>query len=620
MTVNQDTIFNELKLRIKLLDKQDEQMAGRMEEKLLLWLVSDTINQSDNIDELIYNFLERISVIRDISFSACCRVSDNTVSYLNSYSAHVEDATNDCFLTLSASLIHKLKSGPCFINFESFYSEGVYLKEDIPCNPKSVSIFPFQSLYIPFGIFVFVDEEKTSESLASISIVIKQIINMAIERLEKLTTLEELKELNISFEKKLRDRTKKLGDNNKLLKKEIKEIKEKEKGLIKAKTSFDETVEYQLPYLMNISHEIRTPLNGILGFTELIRNNDIVGQDKEKYINIIKSCGKSLIKIIDDVVSLSKIESNLIQIHKEDFPISKFMSELYDFFKNDELFKQRDNVELRLNLNFNGNTIINTDEKRLKQILENLIGNALKYTEEGHIEIGCKITEDENYNGGNKDILFFVKDTGIGIDPEFQEIIFDKFVKFEHDISRLFGGTGLGLTIAKDLTEKLGGKISFNSKSGTGSEFYFTLPASILVFNGNDKLLSKKELKEKYNWNGKRVLIVEDDEMSYIYLKEVLKSTKIDIIHAKDGKEAIEMAKANTNINIVLMDIKLPEMDGFEATKRIKEIREYLPIIAQTAYAMSDDYNKSLQIGCDDYISKPINRRKLLQSMDTLLK
>ncbi|MCD4663900.1 MAG: response regulator, partial [Bacteroidales bacterium] len=486
--------------------------------------------------------------------------------------------------------------------------------------PDFVSLFPFQSLSIPFGMFAFMGGGDEKENLSSISIVINQIINMAIEKLEKLTLLEELKELNISFEAKLQERTKKILDYNKQLKKEIRERKRIEKILLEEKEIAEKSEKMKSSFLSNMSHEIRTPINGILGFSEIIRNEHLLNDEKEKYTNIIKACGKSLLKIVDDAIDLSKIESEQVHLNVEELQITKFMTDLYDFFKNDELFKQKDKLELKLNINISGSSIFKTDKKKLWQILINLIGNAIKYTEEGFVEIGCRIKDGECFNGTNKDLLFFVKDSGIGIPKEMHESIFDRFVKIEHDISKLYGGTGLGLTITKNLVRLLGGEIWLKSEPTNGSEFYFTVPDSVVLTNGLENSISNVELKEKYNWNNKLVLIVEDDEMRYIYLREILKSTKINIVHAINGKQAVDIAFKNSDIDLILMDIKLPEMDGYEATQKIKNFRESVPVIAQTAYAMADDQQKSIQVGCDDYITKPINRYKLLKTMELLMK
>ncbi|MEZ5195238.1 MAG: response regulator [Bacteroidales bacterium] len=617
MAINQDSIFNELKLRIKLLEKQNNLKAELMEERLLLWLVSDTIHQAGNRDELFFSLLERIAAIREVPYSICCRISNNEQFLLSSYSAQTGEEFSSCLLDLSPELISKLKVGPIFLNQDQFELEGLKLVDNSFMQPYIVSIFPFQSLYIPFGFFAFAESKPYFQSLASMSLVVKQVIHMAIEKLDKLTMLEELKSLNVAFENKLRERIDKLNNVNEELKKEIHVLKSK--GAKDSLKPISSRVNINPSVLSNISHEIRTPLNGILGFSELLRENGIAAEEKDNFINIIKSCGKSLLKIVDDVIDYSKIESDQIAIKREDFSIAKFMTEIYDYFKNDELFRQREQVELRLNINVGANNLINADPKKLRQVLENLIGNAIKFTEKGYIEIGCKLSKEDQTDSGNRDIVFFVKDTGTGIEDEMKGLIFDEFFKIEHDISRLVGGTGLGLTIAKHIVEMSMGKIWFESEYGVGSEFYFTLPEAILPVPGTDKPITAKEIKTRYKWAGKKVLIVEDDEMSYVYLKEVLKSTKVEIFLARSGREAVEVIKKDQGFDLILMDIKLPEMDGFEATRRIKEIKNSIPVIAQTAYAMADDHQKSLEVGCDGYISKPINRRKLLQAMEILI-
>lgn len=616
MALHQDSIFNELRLRIKLLEKQNGLKAEQMEDKLLLWLVSDTISQAGDIDELLFNLLERICMIREIPYSACCKVSGNKISLLNHYTPHEEKYARILPFNLSPDLVDRLKSGPCFIDGNEMLDEGFNLSPTFFFSPESIAIFPFHSLSVPFGFFIFLYDEKTEQDISGLSIIIRQIIIMAIEKLDKLTLMEELKTLNASFDKKVRERTAELDNKYSQLKKELETLRHQSKsGKIPAE-SVVEVSEGGRSLLMNISHEIRTPLNGILGFTEIIRKTELECEEREKYVNIIKSCGKSILKIVDDVIDLSNIETGQVKVVKEDFPLGKFMTDIYDYFKNDELFRQKETVEIRLSMNLDGQSLIHSDRKRVWQVLINIIGNALKYTERGFIEIGCKIQETDHPKKGNHDLLFFIRDTGIGIDESIGDSIFDRFVKIEHEVSRLYGGTGLGLSIARDLAEMMEGRIWFDSEVGVGSQFYFLLPNSVSVFNGKDKLLSSKELKAKYNWLGKRVLIVEDDEMSFVYLKEVLKSTQIDILRAKNGNQAIELFEANPDIDLVLMDIKLPEMDGYEATRRIKQIRPMIPVIAQTAYAMADDQQKILQVGCDDYISKPINRRKLLQTIE----
>ncbi len=619
MSIHQDSILNELKLRIKLLEHQNEQQAEQMEDKLLLWLVTDTVSQAGNVDELLYGLLERICMIRGLTYAACCLISGEQVKILSQFTPHEERYSHDLPFNLSPELIDQIKSGPIFVDGNKMQDEGFVLSSTFFFSPESIAIFPFHNLTIPFGAFVFFYDEKTEQDIAGFSIVIRQIINLASEKLDKLTLLEELKSLNASFESKLFERTNELTEKNNHLQKEIKTLKQSISSIETAGSNEIVGAHPDDSLLQNIGHEIRTPLNGILGFAEMMRKPDVDSEEREKFINIIKICGKSILRIIDDVINISNIDSNQVIIVKEEFQLGKFMTDLYDYYKNDELYREKENVEINLTMNLEGNTLVNADRKRVWQVLMHLVGNALKYTDHGFVEIGCKIPDTGTPRKGQQDLLFFVRDTGVGIEKNRHDLIFERFYKIEHEISRLYGGTGLGLSIARDLAEMMDGKIWFDSEPGVGSQFYFLLPGSVQALDGKDKPLSSKELKAKYSWAGKRALVVEDDEMSFVYLKEVLKSTQIEIIHAKNGRLAVELFEANPDIALVLMDIKLPEMDGYEATVKIKQIRPDIPVIAQTAYAMADDQQKILQAGCDEYISKPINRRKLLQTIDALL-
>lgn len=621
MVFHQDSLFNELRLRMKLLEQQNEQMAELMEEKLLLWLASDTIYSAGDVDELMFNLLERVCMILELPFASCCKISNEKLTLLNYFSAFNGNYSRAAPFSLTSSLISKLKSGPCVIQHSDFSANGFELSGTLPFIPESVAIIPFQSLYIPFGAFVFFDPSKVDKRLSGLTIVIKQIINMAVEKLEKLTLLEELKFLNASFENKLRERTAGLSQNIEGMEKEIAALKSSA-----APIPVDNQPISQKPdvdwsnLLLNISHEIRTPLNGILGFTDLIMNSELSAANKEKYGSIIKTCGKSILKIIGDIIDLEKIESKKFQVKKDNFSIGALLTELYDHFKNDDMFRQKEKVELKLNMHLDAHTLINSDRSRIWQILANLIENAIKFTEEGFVEFGCKIQDAGGRKKTEKEVVFFVRDTGVGITTELQGYIFERFVKFEHEFSKMYGGTGLGLPIAKDIAGLLDGRIWFESEPGVGSQFFFGLPLSVVTIAGRDLPMTSKEIRNKFIWTGKKVLIVEDDEMSLIYLKEVLKSTQIDILHARNGRQAVEMFDQNPDIDIILMDVKLPEMDGYEATRQIKLKKADVPVIAQTAYAMADDHQKSIEFGCDEYISKPINRRKLLETMESFIR
>ena len=618
MSIQQDSILNELKLRIKLLEHQSEQRAEQMEDKLLLWLIADTVSQADNVDDLLYHLLERICMVRELPYAACCQISGTGISLLNQFTPHIEKFDNGLSFNLSPELLEQLKSGPCFLDGNKMVDEGFNLSSTFFFSPESIAIFPFHSLSVPFGVYVFFYDEKTEQDISGFSIIIRQIINLASEKLDKLTVLDELKELNASFEDKLRVRTHDLVEKNNRLENEVRTLKQKLSSAGKHQVYEPVKNDPGSSLLHNLGHEIRTPLNGILGFADILRKDDLNATDREKYINIIKLCGKSVLRIVEDIIDLTDIETKQIKVVNEEFQLGKFMTELYDTFKNDELFRQKEEVDLNLSMDLDGHSMVHADQQKIRQILSHLVGNALKFTAKGFVEVGCKIQYADPPKKGLQDLLFIVRDSGIGIEKGIQDLVFDRFFKVEHEISRLVGGTGLGLTIAHDLAEMLNGKIWFTSEPGVGTQFYFLLPAAVEEVS-KEKALTGKELKNKYNWQGKKILIVEDDEMSYVYLKEILKSTRVDIVHAKNGREAIELVESTPDINLVLMDIKLPEMDGYEATTRIKQMRPTIPVIAQTAYAMADDHQKILQAGCDDYITKPINRRKLMQTVEALI-
>jgi len=287
-----------------------------------------------------------------------------------------------------------------------------------------------------------------------------------------------------------------------------------------------------------------------------------------------------------------------MEIRDNTFSLNSTIQNLYSFFS---LLAESKNIQLNYKTALdNTKSQIVTDETKLNQILTNLINNAIKFTQNGSIDFGYEIA--------NNEIQFYVKDTGIGIAPEFQDKIFERFVQADLKISRGFEGAGLGLSICKGLVEKLGGKIWVESEVNKGSTFFFTIPYKPEI----SETKTEDEAKDE-TFSGKKIktLIAEDDFTSYLYLSKVLKDSRFQLIHAENGREAVEFVKNTPDIDLVLMDMRMPEMDGFEATQQIKAIRPELPIIAQTAYAFQDEREKILSIGCDDYLSKPIDDNKL---------
>ena len=366
-------------------------------------------------------------------------------------------------------------------------------------------------------------------------------------------------------------------------------------------------------FLANMSHEIRTPLNSIIGFTQLLADDNL-SDDQKQYIDIINTSGKNLLVIINDIIDISKIEAGQLKVVKTDCNINQIFTDLLQYFLSDRKNHQDKDIQISLRLTLSDkDSTIYTDDVRLKQILINLISNAIKFTHHGFVEFGYFLDEEK------KKMVFFVKDSGIGMDPEKQNIIFKRFRQADGTISRRYGGTGLGLSISKGLVAILGGNIWVESRLGEGSTFYFSLPYKNTFYSTVYMSRERGREQDPYSWSDKMILIVEDDENNLYYLKRVLSKTQINIIHAKDGLEAVRKCSEIINIDIILMDIQLPLLNGLDATQQIRAMNKKYPIIAQTANAMDDDRRRCIDSGCTDYISKPIDRQVLLEVLSKYL-
>jgi PAS domain S-box-containing protein len=386
-----------------------------------------------------------------------------------------------------------------------------------------------------------------------------------------------------------------------------------------AKEKAEESDRLKSAFLANMSHEIRTPMNGILGFAELLKTPGLTGSEQEKYIGIIEKSGIRMLNIINNIIDISKIEAGLMELNIKESKINEQIEYIYSFFKPETEAK-------KIKLSFKTSlppekAVIKTDCEKVYAILTNLVKNAIKYTEEGgSIEFGYyPITESKP-----NELKFYVKDTGIGIPKDRIEAIFERFIQADIADKMAYQGAGLGLTISKAYIEMLGGKISVESEEGNlsagqtgGSTFYFTLPyntepPSGTIESPSETIESPAEQTEKKGEDRKlKIMIVEDDEVSVMLIERYIKIFSKEIFKAHTGYEAIEICKANPDIDIILMDILIPGVGGIEATKQIKEFNKEVVIIAQTAYALFGDREKALEAGCDDYISKPINRAKL---------
>lgn len=380
-----------------------------------------------------------------------------------------------------------------------------------------------------------------------------------------------------------------------------------EKNLITAKNKAEESDKLKSAFLSNMSHEIRTPMNAILGFSTLLSDPGVSEEEKAEFVRIIKDRGNDLMRIIDDIIDVAKIESGQIKVEIKECQVNVLLTNLTVTFNEIKRKQAKSNIILNcLPGTTDKDFTILSDGNRLRQILTNLIENALKFTEQGFVEFGYTLK-----NIGNDSFIeFFVRDSGIGIPKEMHEVIFERFRQVDDTNTRKYGGTGLGLTISKNLVKLLGGDIRIESDRGKGTHFFITLPLQITSLQISPVINKETDQQGLQNWSNKKILVVEDEESNYFLLDRVLKRTGIKMFWAKNGIDAVEECK-KTKYDLVLMDIRMPLMDGYEATQLIKKERKDIPVIAQTAYALKGEKEKSLAAGCDNYISKPIDAQEL---------
>ena len=390
---------------------------------------------------------------------------------------------------------------------------------------------------------------------------------------------------------------------------DITESKKREAIMENAKKKAEESDRLKTIFLANMSHEIRTPMNGILGFADLLQRNDLSLEKSQQYAKIISQCGNNLMQLLDDILDFSKIEAGQLDFKKEDLCVNKIIEELYDFHAL-QARQNNSNISLHMHKSLrNDEAMIHSDERHLKQILTNLLNNALKFTEKGEIVIG--------YNAKRNGIEFFVKDSGCGIAADMLDKIFEPFRQGEEILARKHHGSGLGLTIAKSYVEALGGYIWVESELNKGTTFCFTLPYSK---NTEVKIARPAALMDlEFNWEGKNILVVEDNRVSYMLLENLLENNRANVHHAETAQESVDKAEELSDLDLVLMDVRLPDFTGWEASKIIKKSRPDLPIIIQTANATEEDKIKTFQSGCNAYLPKPIIKKKFYTLLDKFL-
>ena len=390
------------------------------------------------------------------------------------------------------------------------------------------------------------------------------------------------------------------------VKEDITEKKRMVADLVQAKEKAEESDRLKSAFLANMSHEIRTPMNGIMGFAELLKEPNLSGDEQQEYIHIIQKSGTRMLNIINDIISISKVESGQMDIYITDTNVNKQIDYLYTFFNPEA---EQKGLQLFFKKPLSSKEVtLKTDKEKVYAVLTNLIKNAIKFTPTGSIEFG--------YERKDKYLEFFVKDTGPGIREEQKNFIFERFRQGSESLSRSYEGAGLGLTISKAFVEMLGGKIWIESSVGKGSEFYFTIP---YIIKTNDKKPAKSLVSNdeaEYPLHKLKILIAEDDKISSVLLGKVVRNFSKEVIIVKNGIEAVEACCDNPDIDLILMDIKMPLMDGYEATRLIRKFNPGVMIIAQSAFALTGDQEKAIEVGCNDYLTKPIIRKDLMEHIN----
>ncbi len=389
---------------------------------------------------------------------------------------------------------------------------------------------------------------------------------------------------------------------------ELWQKKELEEALQKA----EESDRLKTAFLTNMSHEIRTPMNAIVGFSGMLSNPNIPEEDKKEYIKYIELSSDTLLHLINDILDISKLESGQISINREEFFVEELLNEVKAIALELMNKYEKSHLDLRFEkVNITECPMLRSDPHRIKQVLNNLISNALKFTEEGYVKVICSVEDDQ--------LVFLIEDTGPGIPEEEQDTIFERFRQLDNSFTRKYGGAGLGLAITKNLVDNLQGEITLFSEAGRGTLFRVSFPGIRQNTKKKDAVPVMPEVKGTPEWQGKTVLIAEDEKSSYDLLETMLTDTGIRILHAWTGREAVEICRQGERPDILLMDLRMPDLDGMNALREIRRHYPDIPAIAQTAYAMADERQRCLENGFNDYLAKPVSVTLLLEKMSKIL-
>ncbi len=416
---------------------------------------------------------------------------------------------------------------------------------------------------------------------------------------------KEIVEINKSLESQVEERTQLLNKRNQKMVVEINRRKKIEEMLFLAKEKAEESDRLKSAFLSNMSHEIRTPMNGIIGFIELLKTPDLSKDEQHEYFKVVTDSSERLMFTINDIVEISKIQANQTPLNIGIESIDEILNHQLAIFTPEAEMRG-----LKLSINSSvGDIGVKTDRLKLESILTNLIKNALKFTKKGEIELGCE--------PNNNKLSFYVKDTGIGIPPNRIEGIFNRFEQADLGKDRSYEGSGLGLSISKAYCEMLGGKIWVDSELEVGSTFHFEIdytPVKLVSDTIQPEMVEQKSIKKEMN-----ILLVEDDEMSASLVRAMLVKEKCTLLRVRNGQEAVESSRTKADFDLILMDIRMPVLNGIEATKQIRQFNKEIPIVALTAYALTGDKEKALEAGCTDYLTKPIRRKDLIGKIKEIL-
>lgn len=425
---------------------------------------------------------------------------------------------------------------------------------------------------------------------------------MSVER-QRDTIVKQNKELLITEQELERHK----NNLEELISERTDELKKTNEELVKAKIKAESSDKLKTAFLTNMSHEIRTPMNAILGFSDLLKN-DLHPEKKEAYIQIIQDKGKLLLQLISDIIDVAKIESDQMVVVEQEFDFGKLIDDVQTVFSK-KIQDYNKPIKIKIKKN-NFPYLFYSDGVRVKQIINNLVDNAVKYTDAGEIEIGCVLTQ--------KWLEIYVKDTGVGIPEDKLEVIFNRFERVNISQAKLKEGTGLGLAISKKLARLLGGELFVKSELGKGSQFSLKLPLKKNLSKKKSINLVVDEIEN--DWHDKTFLVAEDETVNFVLIEELLADTKAKFILAENGQIVLDELRKGTHVDAILMDIQMPVMDGHMALKIIRDEFPDIPVIAQTAYAFENEVTKMKDLGFVDVILKPIEQKKLIQSIQRVLK